>query len=161
GFTALFTWLSVYNWDKTDPAQRAQVAADPVGTILGAGFYLGQLTVCVLGVLVISAEYTTGVIRASLMAVPRRYPMFLATAVVFRAGRLRARRWFSPRKRLPGRPRARPARRPRGGRARHRRGPLPARARLFRDAHRRPHPPPGGGDNRRDRFRAGAGAAGP
>jgi hypothetical protein len=24
GFTALFTWLSVYNWDKTDPAQRAQ-----------------------------------------------------------------------------------------------------------------------------------------
>ena len=85
GFTALFTWLSVYNWDKTDPAQRAQVAADPVGTILGAGFYLGQLAICVLGVLVISAEYTTGVIRASLMAVPRRYPMFVAKAVVFAA----------------------------------------------------------------------------
>ena len=64
GFTALFTWLSVYNWDKTDPAQRAQVAADPVGTILGAGVSVGPLTVCVRGGVGSSAEYPTGGVGA-------------------------------------------------------------------------------------------------
>jgi ABC-type transport system involved in multi-copper enzyme maturation permease subunit len=85
GFTALFTWLTVLQWDKADPAQRAQIAADPVSTILGSGLEFGQLTICVLGVLVISAEYSTGVIRASLLAVPRRIPMLAAKAVVFAA----------------------------------------------------------------------------
>lgn len=85
GFTALFTWLTVAQWDKADPTQRAQVTADPVSTILGSGLEFGQLTICVLGVLVISAEYSTGVIRASLLAVPRRIPMLVAKAVVFAA----------------------------------------------------------------------------
>ena len=85
GFTALFTWLSVLQRDNADPAQRAQIAADPVSTILGSGLEFGQLTICVLGVLVISAEYSTGVIRASLLAVPRRIPMLAAKAVVFAA----------------------------------------------------------------------------
>ena len=55
------------------------------GFILGAGFGLGQLTICVLGVLVITSEYSTGVIRASLLAVPRRLPMLAAKIVVFAA----------------------------------------------------------------------------
>ena len=83
GFTALFTALTVSQWDKTDPSQRAQTAADPVSLILGAGFQLSQLTVCVLGVLVMAGEYSTGAIRASLLAVPKRTPMLLAKSVVF------------------------------------------------------------------------------
>lgn len=85
GFTALFTWLTVLQWDKSDPSQRAQIVADPVSTILGSGLEFGQLTICVLGVLVISSEYSTGVIRASLLAVPTRIPMLAAKVVVFAA----------------------------------------------------------------------------
>src|SRR6202049_4427116 len=85
GFTGLFTWLTVLQWNKSDPTQRAQIMADPVSTILGSGLFLGQLTICVLGVLVIAGEYSTGVIRASLLAVPRRIPMLTAKAIVFAA----------------------------------------------------------------------------
>jgi ABC-type transport system involved in multi-copper enzyme maturation permease subunit len=84
GFTTLFTWLTASNWTGRDAAARnATVAANPVGFILGAGIGLGQLTICVLGVLVITTEYSTGVIRASLLAVPRRLPMLAAKAAVF------------------------------------------------------------------------------
>jgi len=85
GFTALFTWLTVSQWDKADPAQQQRAIADPVSTILGSGFQLSQLAVCVLGVLVITSEYGTGMIRASLLAVPHRTPMLAAKAIVFAA----------------------------------------------------------------------------
>ena len=83
GFTVLFTWLTVSQWSKADPSQQRQVIADPVSTILGSGFQLSQLTICVLGVLVITSEYATGMVRASLLAVPRRLPMLAAKSVVF------------------------------------------------------------------------------
>jgi ABC-type transport system involved in multi-copper enzyme maturation permease subunit len=83
GFTALFTALTVGQWDKSDAAARATVTADPTSTILGGGFFLGQLTICVLGVMVVASEYSTGMIRASLLAVPRRLPMLAAKAAVF------------------------------------------------------------------------------
>jgi ABC-2 type transport system permease protein len=83
GFTALFTGLTVGQWSHTDAQGRASVMADPAGTILGSGFFLSQLTVCVLGVMVVASEYSTGMIRASLLAVPRRLPMLAAKSVVF------------------------------------------------------------------------------
>lgn len=84
GLTALFTWLTVANWNGPRAAERdARVVIDPVGFILGSGLGLGQLTLCVLGVLVITTEYSTGTIRASLLAVPRRLEMLTAKAVVF------------------------------------------------------------------------------
>lgn len=47
------------------------------------GLFLAQLAVGVLGVLMITGEYGTGMIRASLASVPRRQPVLLAKAVVF------------------------------------------------------------------------------
>ena len=86
GFTALFTWLTVANWNGPRAAARnANVVTDPVGFILGAGLGLGQLTLCVLGVLVITTEYSTGVIRSSLLAVPKRLHMLTAKCAVFAA----------------------------------------------------------------------------
>jgi ABC-2 type transport system permease protein len=86
GLTALFTWLTVSNWNGQHAAGRnARVILDPVGFILGSGLFLGQLTICVLGVLVITTEYSTGVIRASLLAVPRRLEMLTAKIGVFAA----------------------------------------------------------------------------
>jgi len=47
------------------------------------GIYLAQLPIGVLGVLMITGEYTTGMIRATLSAVPRRLPVLWAKALVF------------------------------------------------------------------------------
>lgn len=46
------------------------------------GYFLGQLLIGVLGVLFVSGEYSTGMIRSTLAAVPRRVPVLLAKAVV-------------------------------------------------------------------------------
>ena len=52
----------------------------------GVGGYHGaQLAIGVLGVLVITGEYATGMIRSSLMAVPRRLPVLWAKLAVFAA----------------------------------------------------------------------------
>jgi ABC-type transport system involved in multi-copper enzyme maturation permease subunit len=86
GLTALLTWLTIraFNAGRAD-ARSTQVAADPVGFILGTGLGLGQLAICVLGALVITAEYSSGTIRATLLAVPRRIPILIAKCVVFAA----------------------------------------------------------------------------
>lgn len=47
------------------------------------GVFLAQLAVGVLGVLVITGEYSTGMIRSSLVAVPHRRPVLAAKAIVF------------------------------------------------------------------------------
>jgi len=46
------------------------------------GVSLGQLAVAVLGVLAITGEYSTGMIRSSFAAVPRRLPVLAAKAIV-------------------------------------------------------------------------------
>jgi ABC-2 type transport system permease protein len=46
------------------------------------GVFFGQLVAGVLGVLVISGEYTTGMIRSTLTAVPKRLPALAAKAIV-------------------------------------------------------------------------------
>jgi ABC-2 type transport system permease protein len=48
-----------------------------------AGLYIGQLIIGVLGVLVISSEYSTGMIRTTLTTNPHRNVMIAAKGVVF------------------------------------------------------------------------------
>ena len=86
GLTAGLTALIVANWNAPRAGGgngHAQIVLDPVGFILGTGISLGQLTICVLGVLIMTTEYSSGVIRASLLAVPKRLPMLAAKALVF------------------------------------------------------------------------------
>src|ERR1700753_624875 len=47
------------------------------------GFYLAQLAIGVLGVLFVTGEYSTGMIRATLAAVPKRVPVWLGKISVF------------------------------------------------------------------------------
>jgi ABC-type transport system involved in multi-copper enzyme maturation permease subunit len=47
------------------------------------GLYISQLVIGVLGVLVISSEYSTGMIRTTLTTLPRRGLMITAKAIVF------------------------------------------------------------------------------
>ena len=57
---------------------------DPDQTALSLrGFYLAQLAVGVLGVLFVTGEYSTGMIRATLAAVPKRLPVWVAKISVF------------------------------------------------------------------------------
>ena len=66
GFAALITWVTAANWNGPRAADRdARALADPTSIIFGVAVYLGQLTLSVLGVLVITTEYSTGVIRAA------------------------------------------------------------------------------------------------
>jgi ABC-2 type transport system permease protein len=60
---------------------RSQVG-DPVGLSL-RGVYLAQLAMGVLGVLLITGEYSTGMIRASLAAVPARLTVLRAKLGLF------------------------------------------------------------------------------
>ena len=67
-------------WSTFSPAQQATF--DPTKISL-RGLLFSQLIIGVLGVLVMSAEYGTGTIRASLSAVPRRARVLVAKAAVF------------------------------------------------------------------------------
>lgn len=50
-----------------------------------SGVFLAQLAVGVLGVLIMTGEYSTGMVRATFGAVPRRLPVLWAKAVVYAA----------------------------------------------------------------------------
>ncbi|MDQ1396860.1 MAG: type transport system permease protein [Acidimicrobiaceae bacterium] len=80
GLGALFCAARVSRWDRLDPGERLNF--DPTSFSLN-GLFLAQLAIGVLGVLVISSEYTTGQIRASLGAVPQRRTMLAAKVIVF------------------------------------------------------------------------------
>ena len=61
---------------------REQSSIDSVRLSLG-GLHLSQVAIGVLGVLVITSEYGTGLIRATLSAVPQRRLVLAAKAIVF------------------------------------------------------------------------------
>ena len=60
------------------------VAVNPISTSL-TGTFIAQLAIGALGVLLITGEYSTGMIRSSLTAVPRRLPMLWGKLAVFAA----------------------------------------------------------------------------
>ena len=86
GFSALIIIVISNTWNSPgNHPNHVRLLEDPTAVLFGAGFGLGQLAICVLGVIVMSSEYSTGAIRASLLAVPRRLPMLAAKAIVFAA----------------------------------------------------------------------------
>jgi ABC-2 type transport system permease protein len=58
---------------------------DATQASLGGFFELGQLIIAVLGALTITSEYSTGMIRTSLTAMPRRGTVYAAKLLVFSA----------------------------------------------------------------------------
>jgi ABC-2 type transport system permease protein len=74
--------LSVYAanyWDHGTAVQRERISVSPMYEISGI---FGQICVAVLGVLAATSEYSTGSIRSSLVATPRRGTLLAAKAVV-------------------------------------------------------------------------------
>ncbi len=90
--TAAVSYLAVFFTAREafNPATKPQDAAvlvallhDPSVVITGAD--LAKLVVAVLGVLVVTGEYSTGMIRTTLAAVPKRLPTLWAKALVLAA----------------------------------------------------------------------------
>ena len=64
---------------------RNKAGFDATQISLGAFFELGQLIIAVIGAMVITSEYSTGMIRTSLTAQPRRGVVYAAKAIAFTA----------------------------------------------------------------------------
>ena len=82
-FCWLFPYLTVANWSQATPTQQANLLLDPIGSMMAPGQYIGQLSIAVLGVMVSASEYSTGMIRSTLLASPHRVRMLAAKSVVF------------------------------------------------------------------------------
>jgi hypothetical protein len=68
-FPVIFAFVTSSHWGTMSPRERA--GRHPLEIAL-AGVNVAQLAIAVLGVLLISAEYSTGSIRSTFIAVPRR-----------------------------------------------------------------------------------------
>src|SRR5712691_11465616 len=71
GLPMLFATVLSSRWGQIDPQERADHYRHRLNVAL-VGVNVSQLAIAVLGVLLITGEYSTGMIRASLTAVPRR-----------------------------------------------------------------------------------------
>jgi len=80
GLPLLFATIVASHWGHMAPRERAD--RHPLDIAL-AGVNLSQLPIAVLGVLVITGEYSTGMIRASFTAVPKRLPVLWAKLGVY------------------------------------------------------------------------------
>lgn len=81
GFSALICAVIKANWHSMSASDKATF--DATSTSLGGIGFLGSLVIAVLGALVITSEYSTGMIRTSLTVMPRRAQIFAAKGVVF------------------------------------------------------------------------------
>ena len=80
GFAVLIPSVTVTHWPPRDVHEA--LTFDPTTRSL-AGVFLAQLAIGTLGVLLVTGEYATGMIRATLAAVPKRLPVLWGKLVVF------------------------------------------------------------------------------
>jgi ABC-2 type transport system permease protein len=80
GFSVLASWGTTANLNQLNAHDRATL--DPTYTSM-AGLTLGQLAIAVLGVLIVTTEYSTGGVKATFTAVPNRLRVLLAKGIVF------------------------------------------------------------------------------
>jgi ABC-2 type transport system permease protein len=82
GLGTLFSALHTHRMEQGVGPNGQSFGVDATQVSL-RGIFLAQLAIGVLGVLVITGEYSTGMIRSSLAAVPHRQPVLIAKALVF------------------------------------------------------------------------------
>ena len=82
GLPCVFATVTAVRWSHMSLHERLDRHPLEIAT---AGVNLSQLAIGVLGVLIITGEYSTGMIRASFGAVPKRLPVLWAKIAVFAA----------------------------------------------------------------------------
>ena len=80
GFSALYSTVIVHQWSHMRLGEKASFSAINAALV---GAAIAQLAIGVLGVLSISGEYSTGMIRSSFSAVPKRLPVLWAKVGVY------------------------------------------------------------------------------
>jgi ABC-2 type transport system permease protein len=80
GLPAIAAAIVSHHWPHMSPHDRADFHPLDVSLV---GVQLAQLAIGVLGVLIVTAEYSTGMIRASMTAVPKRLPVLSGKGVVY------------------------------------------------------------------------------
>lgn len=85
GLDCLFAYAAVNEYHRMQLRNPAAALDFHASDTAMRGYVLVQLVVGVLGVLVVSGEYGTGMIRSSLAAAPKRLPVLWAKAIVVAA----------------------------------------------------------------------------
>ena len=80
GLSAIICAATANHWSQMDPQEKAHFDGTQLSV---AGGFLAQLAIGVLGVLLISGDYSTGMIRSTMTAVPKRLPALWAKVAVF------------------------------------------------------------------------------
>ncbi|HEX3617557.1 MAG TPA: ABC transporter permease subunit [Solirubrobacteraceae bacterium] len=80
GLGPLIALIEMARWSHLTLQDRLTI--NPIDHSLG-GWHLAQLAVAILGVMTITGEYHTGMIRSSMMAAPKRLPVLWAKLIVF------------------------------------------------------------------------------
>jgi ABC-2 type transport system permease protein len=80
GCTVLLSWM-VAAGSHADGCRAGEPCEDTAALALG-GVYLGQMAAVALGVLALGGEYSSGMVRVSFAAIPRRSRVVLAKAAV-------------------------------------------------------------------------------
>ena len=84
GVSALVCWAVAHHYASQPPFEQAVERVTLDASFLSvSGIFLAQLPIGVLGVLMMSSEFATGLVRASFTAVPRRMTLLAAKAIVF------------------------------------------------------------------------------
>jgi ABC-type transport system involved in multi-copper enzyme maturation permease subunit len=80
GFGLLVVVSQVDSWDTLPASERLRF--DPTSFSL-SGLFVAQMAIGVLGVLIVTSEYATGQIRATISATPQRLTVLAAKATTF------------------------------------------------------------------------------
>jgi hypothetical protein len=80
GLGILISAVQMAHWNQMSPGDRATF--NPIDVSLG-GWHIAELAIGVLGVLVVTGEYSTGQIRSTFAAVPHRLPVLWAKTIVY------------------------------------------------------------------------------
>jgi ABC-2 type transport system permease protein len=84
GLGTIFAAVHTHTVEQGQGPSLSLIAFDPTQISL-RGVFLAQLAIGVLGALIVTGEYSTGMIRSSLAATPHRQPVLLAKTIVFGA----------------------------------------------------------------------------
>jgi hypothetical protein len=80
GFSVLLSWVAVHDWSAMSRKDRRSITVEE--QVL-SGRYLAQLAIGVVGAMAVTGEYATGMIRATIAAVPRRLAVLWAKLGVY------------------------------------------------------------------------------
>jgi ABC-2 type transport system permease protein len=78
GALALVTWNAARTWDSLSPEQRAHAS---IASLPDVEVTVAELCLAIVGILAFTGEHTSGAIRATFAAVPRRAEVIVAKAV--------------------------------------------------------------------------------